>query len=127
MDLSKLANFLKWKWTTVACFASMVIVWKLTRLYVLPFVIYKSVLTQSHYVLQEGLSPLLYLTYRYFFYVLMFFLIVLHCAWFMMFIQIAHSIVTKSEVHDYTEHKNGEKDDHRKRSKAAFTDEKKDD
>ena len=108
VDLSKLANFLKWKQTTIVCFISMVLVWMLTRLYVLPFIIYHAVLTQSHYVMEQGLSPLLYISYRYFFYVLIGFLILLHLSWFGMFIQMFLAIVQKNEVHDLSEHKQGE-------------------
>jgi len=108
VDLSKLANFLKWKWTTLSCFLSMVLVWMVTRLYILPFTIYRSILTQSHYVLQEGLPVILYVNYRHIFYVLVGLLILLHVAWFVMFLQMFATFVKKSECHDLSEHKKGE-------------------
>lgn len=111
VDLSKLANFLKWKYTTVACFLTMMLVWMATRLYILPFVIYRAILTESHYTLESGFPPLLYVCYRHWFYVLMAFLILLHLSWFGMFLQMLHTIVTKNENHDYSEHKHGEHDD----------------
>lgn len=42
VDLSKLANFVKWKTTTIVCFVTMVLVWLVMRLIILPFVIYRS-------------------------------------------------------------------------------------
>ena len=111
VDLSKLANFLKWKWTTLACFLSMVGVWMITRLYILPFTIYRSILTESHYVVQDGLPVLLYVHYRFFFYILVFLLIILHLAWFVMFLQMFGTFLRKSECHDLSEHKHGEKQD----------------
>jgi len=65
-------------------------------------------LTKSHYVMQEGLSPVYYVFYRHTFYVLVAFLILLHFAWFLMFLRMAYMIVTKFETHDYSEHKSGE-------------------
>ncbi|KAL7565069.1 hypothetical protein ACA910_005079 [Epithemia clementina (nom. ined.)] len=111
VDLSKLANFLKWKWTTLACFLSMVALWVVTRLYILPFTIYRSILTQSHYVVQDGLPILLYVQYRHFFYLLVGLLIVLHFCWFVMFMQIFGTFLKKNECHDLSEHKQGEKQD----------------
>ena len=108
VDLSKLANFLKWKWTTLACFLSMVGVWMMTRLYVLPFIIYRSILTQSHYVVEDGFPVLLYVHYRHFFYVLLGLLILLHLAWFVIFLQIFGTFLRKNECHDLSEHKQGE-------------------
>lgn len=121
IDLSKLANFLKWKTATIACFVTMVLAWAVTRLYILPFVIYYSVLTESHYVLEQGLPPLLYLTYRHFFYALIAVLILLHVVWFGVFLQIFYTIVQKNEVHDYSEHKHGEV------ARPGFVEEKKKD
>lgn len=131
VDCSKLANFLKYKTTTIVCFLTMTAVWAYMRLYILPLVIYRSILTQSSAVCQ-GLSPLLYLSYRYFFYVLVAGLIALHLAWFAMFVQIFYTMATKSEVHDYTEHKQGEETmatstTPSKRREQEIADEKKDD
>jgi hypothetical protein len=131
VDLSKLAHFVRWKATTVMCFCTMVAIWCYTRLFLLPFVIYRSVLTQSVYlcgysisppsggghandgaaVVVEGVSRLLYMVYRHAFYVLVAFLILLHAVWFFMFLRIFHSLLFKRKVEDLSEHKSGEYDD----------------
>jgi TLC domain len=107
VDLSKLANFLKYKWTTLSCFLTMVLVWMAARLYILPFVIYRSILTQSHHVTQ-GVPVLLYMYYRHVFYTLVALLIGLHVTWFGMFLQIFATFLRKNECHDLSEHKQGE-------------------
>ena len=109
VDLSKLANFLKWKRTTVACFTLMVVVWCLTRLGILPFVIYKSVLLESWQVCDSGvIDPIFYVCYRHIFFVSMGLLIFLHLAWFTMFLKMGYVLVRKGETHDLSEHKSGE-------------------
>jgi hypothetical protein len=109
VDLSKLANFLKWKATTAMCFASLVIVWCMTRLGALPWVIYKSVLYESWMVCSSGvIDPIYYVFYRPFFVVLIGLLITLHLAWFVMFIQMGYVLISKGEAHDLSEHKKGE-------------------
>lgn len=109
VDLSKLANFLKWKTTTALCFAAMVFVWCLTRLGALPFVIYKSLIYESWMVCQSGvIDPIYYIHYKPFFVVLVGLLIVLHLAWFTMFLQMGWVLVSKGEAHDLSEHKKGE-------------------
>jgi TLC domain len=109
VDLSKLANFLKWKVTTAVCFFFMVIVWCCTRLGVLPFVIFWSVLTEGWMVCSSGVvDPILYVHFRHFFNVLMGLLIFLHLAWFTMFIQMGYVLIRKGEAHDLSEHKKGE-------------------
>jgi hypothetical protein len=110
VDMSKLANFLKYKKTTIGCFIAMVVVWCVTRLCIMPFTLYRAVLTESHHLLDTGLDPILYVCYRDFFYVSLGLLILLHFTWFSMFLKIGYTMVTKNEVHDYSEHKNGEKD-----------------
>ena len=113
VDLSKLANFLKWKMATILCFASMVIVWCMTRLGVLPFVIYKSVLYETWWVCQSGvIDPIFYVYYKPIFVVLIGMLIILHLAWFTMFIQMGWVLVSKGEAHDLSEHKKGEHHHH---------------
>jgi len=110
VDLSKLANFLKWKTATVICFATMCVMWFIFRLCILPFVIYKSVLTESILILEDGrVDPKFYLTYRHFFYYLVGQIILLHIAWFVMFLRMGYLLVSKGEAHDLSEHKNGEK------------------
>jgi hypothetical protein len=117
VDMSKLANFLKWKAMTAACFAAMVIVWCMTRLGALPFVIYKSILLESWMVCVStnpdsnsitGVDALYFVCYRHFFYVATGLLIVLHLAWFTMFLQMGWVLVRKGEAHDLSEHKTGE-------------------
>jgi TLC domain len=126
VDLSKLAHFVRWKVSTVVCFCGMVAVWCWTRLYLLPFVVYRAVLNQSVHVCEgwdafvsstsndddtitkSGVSPLLYMVYRHAFYVLIAFLILLHTVWFMMFLQIFYSLIFKRKVEDLSEHKSGE-------------------
>lgn len=110
VDLSKLANFLKWKTVTTICFASMCLCWLVFRLGILPFVIYHSVLTESWMLLDDGrIDPLYYLLYRHFFYYLVGQIILLHVAWFVMFLKMGYLLVKKGEAHDLSEHKNGEK------------------
>jgi hypothetical protein len=109
VDLSKLANFMKWKIATIICFVSMVITWAITRLGILPFVIFKSVLLESH-LTTVGLDLKSYYMWRPFFYVLFAGIIALHVFWFLLFLKIGYALAFKKEIHDYTEHKNGEQD-----------------
>jgi len=109
VDLSKLANFLKWKAATALCFATMVAMWFFTRLFILPFIIYKAVLTESWMVCQSGvIDPIYYVHYKPFFVVLIALLILLHLAWFTMFLQMGWVLISKGEAHDLSEHKKGE-------------------
>ncbi|KAG7343720.1 TLC domain containing protein [Nitzschia inconspicua] len=109
VDLSKLANFLKWKATTAMCFATMVWVWMLTRLTILPFVIYRSVLWESWLLCQNGyIPPIYHVLYKPVFAVLIGLLILLHFIWFSMFIRMGYILVCKGEAHDLSEHKKGE-------------------
>mmetsp|Transcript_29652 Transcript_29652/g.45605 ORF Transcript_29652/g.45605 Transcript_29652/m.45605 type:complete len:291 (+) Transcript_29652:147-1019(+) len=109
VDLSKLANFLKWKIATVLCFVSMCITWIYTRLGILPFTIYRSVLFESWRVCSSGvINPIYYVHYQPFFVVMVGLLLLLHCAWFYMFIKIGWVLVSKGETHDLSEHKKGE-------------------
>jgi hypothetical protein len=108
VDCSKLANFVKYKKTTIVCFIMMVFMWAATRLYALPFIFFQTALTDSHYLIDQGLSPLVYLCYRHLFYSLIAFLILLHVTWFCMFLRIFYTMVHKNEIHDYSEHKSGE-------------------
>jgi len=109
VDLSKLANFLKWKVTTIVCFITMVLVWAVTRLGIFPFVIYKSVLVES-YLITQSVPPIHYYSFFWFFALLIAMIILLHVAWFGMFIQMGYLLVTKNETHDLSEHKQGEPD-----------------
>jgi hypothetical protein len=113
VDLSKLANFLKWKTTTAVCFATMVLVWMLTRLTILPFVIYRSVLFESWLVCASGyIPPVYHVMYKPVFVVLIGLLILLHFIWFSMFIRMGYVLVAKGEAHDLSEHKKGEVQQH---------------
>jgi len=109
VDLSKLANFVKWKTATAACFVTMVLVWLITRLIVLPFVIYRAVLFESYILVSVGgLDPIYYYAYRPFFFTLIGVIILLHFLWFTMFIRMGWLLVMKGETHDLSEHKQGE-------------------
>ena len=113
VDLSKLANFLKWKRATTICFATMCLLWLVLRLGILPFVIYKSVLTESVFILETGyIDPEYYLLYRGFFYYLVGQIILLHIAWFCMFLRMGYLLAFKGEAHDLSEHKQGEAQHH---------------
>jgi hypothetical protein len=79
VDLSKLANFVKWKLGTVIFFVSMVIFWAITRLGILPFVIFKSILIDSQMMTLCGLMhPLMFRTYHFVFTTLVGSIILLH-------------------------------------------------
>jgi TLC domain len=108
VDLSKLANFVKWKVTTVTCFAIMTFTWMYTRLYVLPFRILYRAFMNGQKSMALGLSPLYYICYRHLFFAGVFSLIVLHAVWFTMFMKMLRTLLLKNEVHDYSEHRNGE-------------------
>lgn len=109
VDMSKLANFLKWKVGTAICFLVMVIFWVVFRLSVLPFVIYRAVILESHLVLENNIDPKLWLAYRALFIFLLGTIILLHTAWFLMFVKMGYYLVFKGETHDFSEHKKGEK------------------
>jgi hypothetical protein len=108
VDLSKLANFLKWKLTTCVLFVIMAVTWMITRLILLPSIFFYFALKESHYLLEDGLPLLIYICYRHLCYCCMALLVSLHLAWFLMFIRMVLAFVIKNEMHDYTEHKNGE-------------------
>jgi TLC domain len=111
VDLSKLAYFLKWKITTLVCFGTMATTWFYTRLYILPMKIFYISITKTHYLLATGAPAILYVCYRHFFYLFLGLLILLHAAWFAMFVRMFVTLIVKKEVHDYSEHKNGEPQD----------------
>ena len=111
IDMSKLANFVKWKITTIICFVTMVLMWIVTRLVIFPFVICGSVVTESyHFLVEKGkLDPALHEAYFAFFYFLLGSLVLLHITWFIILLRIGWTLVSKGEAHDYSEHKKGEK------------------
>ena len=110
IDMSKLANFVKWRITTIVCFVVMVLLWVVTRLTIFPFVICGSVITESYeyLVLRGSLDPALHDAYYLFFYALLGALVMLHITWFVILLRIGWTLVTTGERHDYTEHKSGE-------------------
>jgi hypothetical protein len=109
VDMSKLANFLKWKVATAICFGIMVLFWLIFRLGMLPFSIVRASLFESHLVLETGETPLAcFIVYRSFFILLLILIIALHAAWFGMFIRMGYYLVFKGETHDLSEHKTGE-------------------
>ncbi|KAL9182314.1 hypothetical protein ACHAXT_012966 [Thalassiosira profunda] len=111
IDMSKLANFVKWKVTTIVCFAVMVLLWVVTRLTVFPFVICRAVLLESHeyLVLKGTLDPALHDAYYMLFYSLLGALVFLHITWFLILLRIGWTLVSTGERHDLSEHKKGEK------------------
>ena len=120
VDLSKLANFLKWKTTTVVCFVSMCITWLLTRLIILPFIVWRSIIYESWLVCADGyVPPMYYNMFQPIFVFLLGFLILLHFFWFTMFIQMGYVLIRKGEAHDLSEHKNGEDQCNPEKGKVA--------
>ena len=110
VDLSKLANFLKWKVTTAVCFSTMVIMWAYWRLYILPYKILGAIITQSVLVI-DSTHPNIYVAYQPVFVCLLSLIILLHLVWFSMFIKMGMLLVFKWEAHDLSEHKGGESQD----------------
>ncbi|KAL3822165.1 hypothetical protein ACHAXA_008181 [Cyclostephanos tholiformis] len=111
IDMSKLANFVKWKYTTIACFAFMVLMWIITRLAIFPFVICRAIVMDSReYLVTRGtLDPALHDAYYLLFYALLGALVLLHVTWFVILLRIGWTLVTTGERHDYSEHKGGER------------------
>lgn len=109
VDLSKLCHFLKWKNSTVVVFTIMTIVWAITRLFILPFECFRSLLFESHIVLiEKSVPPLVYFCYRPFFLFLVGSIIFLHCLWFFMMLKMFSKFFRVGEIHDLSEHKRGE-------------------
>mmetsp|Transcript_48748 Transcript_48748/g.54553 ORF Transcript_48748/g.54553 Transcript_48748/m.54553 type:complete len:509 (-) Transcript_48748:53-1579(-) len=109
VDLSKLANFLKWKRTTAACFLIMCITWVITRLIILPFIVWKSMIYDTWLVCADGyIPPIYYNMYQPVFVGLLGFLILLHFFWFTLFIRMGYVLIRKGEAHDFSDHKKGE-------------------
>jgi len=109
VDMSKLANFMKWKVATTVCFMMLVLVWLAMRLVVFPLIIVKSVFSESRLLYQDGsMSPILFKMCMPLFQCILVALTALHLFWFLMLIRIGYHLVIKGERHDLTEHKNGE-------------------
>mmetsp|Transcript_15612 Transcript_15612/g.23772 ORF Transcript_15612/g.23772 Transcript_15612/m.23772 type:complete len:430 (-) Transcript_15612:323-1612(-) len=110
VDLSKLANFLKWKTTTIFCFVSMVLVWILFRLYLFPFYIIGTIFEYGYLLeLLRIAHPLTYRVHNFHITSLLILIALLHLVWFMMFVRMGYLLVSKGEAHDLSEHKKGEK------------------
>jgi len=110
VDLSKLANFMKWKTSTTVCFVLMVIVWLVTRLGIFPFYIFRGIVQNVHIVYTEGVIDERFARmYTGLFVGLLVAIITLHLVWFLMFIKMGYYLVNKGEAHDLSEHKKGEK------------------
>lgn len=118
VDLSKLANFVKWKTTTIVCFLTMMVTWAYARLYLFPFVIAKTIIFRNFHILEHGFSPMLWIAFRHPFYVGIVALCLLHYTWFFMFVKMLVTLVTKNECHDYSEHKSGEQHNAVKKKKS---------
>jgi len=117
VDICKLANFVKWHYTTTTAFFLLCAIWFATRLYVLPLTIWKSIYTESLYMM-KGNPPqykIYFYAYQPIFLILLGILIVLHLLWFSMFINMAIVLLKKGEAHDLSVHKNGEKQPQRKK------------
>mmetsp|Transcript_18734 Transcript_18734/g.40586 ORF Transcript_18734/g.40586 Transcript_18734/m.40586 type:complete len:489 (+) Transcript_18734:114-1580(+) len=111
IDMSKLANFVKWKVTTIVCFVGMVLMWIITRLGIFPFVILRGIVTEcyEYFVLKGPMDPALHDAYYLLFYFGLGALLLLHVTWFLILLRIGWTLVSTGERHDYTEHKKGEK------------------
>jgi hypothetical protein len=111
IDMSKLANFVKWKGTTIVCFVIMVLMWIITRLTIFPFVICRAIVMESHeyLVLRGTLDPALHDAYYLLFYALLAALVLLHVTWFVILLRIGWTLISTGERHDYSEHKGGER------------------
>ena len=110
VEMSKLANFVKWKITSAVCFTIMLVMWVVNRLHIFPCMIFKSVLTESYeyLVVQGTMDPALYQVNVIPFVFLLGGLILLHIVWFFMMLRIGWTLIKKGEAHDYTEYKQGE-------------------
>jgi hypothetical protein len=111
VDLSKLANFLKWKVTSVLCFISLLIMWIFARLIVLPLYIVRSVFTDSHRALpfeEGGIHERHYNVMIPVFKILLVGITSLHVFWFAILMRIFLKLLLKGERHDLSEHKHGE-------------------
>uniref|UniRef100_A0A7S0K9L3 TLC domain-containing protein n=1 Tax=Leptocylindrus aporus TaxID=1398097 RepID=A0A7S0K9L3_9STRA len=112
VDLSKLANFVKAKTLTVICFITLLVFWLSCRLIVFPFVIFRSIWTESALIINtSSLGGVNYLCLRLLFSSLIGSLILLHVYWFFLLIRILLVLAFKGETHDLSEHKDGEKQD----------------
>ena len=111
VDLSKLANFVKWKTATIVFFVTMILVWICTRLVLFPLVAVKSVLMDSHIVTIPyggSIKQVHHDAVKFFMAGLLIAILALQFLWFGMMMKIGYVLVSKGETHDLTEHKQGE-------------------
>jgi len=110
VDLVKLANFIKWKQTTIFFFVANNVIWFCIRLCFFPSTILRSVFWESELLMWEWCPPEYYYTYNWLVVVFMLVIQFLNFFWFYLFLKIGWVLVTKGERHDLTEHKKGEKE-----------------
>lgn len=109
VDVSKLLNFMKWKYMTISAFAILMITWIVTRLYILPFVIVKGIFDTCHLLYEnEDIPATYYSKILVVFKGLLISITSLHVLWFVILLRILLKVITKGETHDLSEHKNGE-------------------
>jgi hypothetical protein len=110
VELSKLSNFVKWKVATGICFSIMLVTWIVSRVWIFPIVIFKSLLVESHeYLVVRGtMDPAFYNMHVVPFGYLLGGLIALHVMWLFILLRIGWTFVRKGEAHDYSEYKDGE-------------------
>ena len=87
----------------------MLVAWFVTRLIIMPFVIFKATFWDAHYALQDpDLHPMTYRLLQPMFCVGLGLLIALHAFWFSMFLRMLAAMVMEKKLVDYTVDKNGE-------------------
>lgn len=111
VDMSKLANFMKWKVATIASFSLLLVTWVVARLYILPFVIVKGVFdyTSRLHEVESLINVKHYFVMLPAFEGLLVGITSLHGFWFLILVRILFHLVVKGERHDLSEHKQGEK------------------
>lgn len=110
IDMSKLANFLKWKKATICCFGIMLVSWIIFRLAIYPYMLIQAGYFGSFVVRDNyGMEADMFLLYQRWLNIGLSCLVLLHYWWFSMFVKMGIILVTKGETHDLSEHKKGEK------------------
>lgn len=111
VDMSKLANFMKWKVATIVSFSLLLVTWVAARLYILPFVIVKGVFDYNSrlYEVESLINVKHYFLMLPAFEGLLLGITSLHGFWFLILVRILFRLVVKGERHDLSEHKHGEK------------------
>lgn len=109
VKISKLTHFFKCDIATLVAFPAMLATWFYTRLYILPFVILGGALQYQHFMLKEGLTPLLWICYRPFFEYGLLGLCLLQAYWFVnytkIYVKLAKKITKKSRGEHVKAHK----------------------